>query len=147
MDVVRDAPIVVSSEAEVAVSPEEAWDAIADFGSWPDWNPDVGFVEIEGPVEPGTQFRWKAGPTITSTLTEVDRPHRLAWTGRTFGVKAAHVWSFERRGDTTLARTEESWEGILPRLLKGPMRKTLQRSLDQGLSRLAAEAERRSASP
>jgi hypothetical protein len=145
VEVEHAAPVVASSEAEIAASPEAAWEVITDFASWPEWNPDVRFVEIDGSAEPGTQFRWKAGPTITSTLEEVDRPHRLAWTGKTFGVKAVHVWSFERRGDKTLARTAESWTGFLPRLIPGPMRKTLQKSLDEGLPRLAAEAERRAA--
>ena len=36
---------------------------------WPSWNPDVKSVTMEGPVQPGTVFRWKAGPSsLTSTL-------------------------------------------------------------------------------
>ena len=147
MELEQDAPVVASSEADIAAPAEATWDAITDFASWPEWNPDVRFVEIDGPVEPGTQFRWKAVPTIASRLEEVEAPRRLAWTGKTFGVRAVHVWSFEPRGDSTLARTEESWSGFLPRLLRGQLRRTLQKSLDEGLTRLAAEAERRAARP
>jgi hypothetical protein len=145
VEVDHDAPAVATSEAAISAAPERVWDVIADFASWPEWDPNVRFVEIDGPVEPGTEFRWKAGVTITSRLEEVERPRHLAWTGRTFGVKAAHVWFFERRGDNTLARTEESWTGFLPRLIRGPMRRTLQRSLDESLANLAAEVGRRSA--
>ena len=79
MEVDHSAPLVVSSEVEIAASPEALWDVIADFESWPEWSPHVRSLEIDGPVEPGTRFRWKVGPTITSTLREVERPERIAW--------------------------------------------------------------------
>jgi uncharacterized protein YndB with AHSA1/START domain len=147
VDVDHQAPLVVSSEAEITAPPEALWDVIADLESWPEWSPHVRSLEVEGPVRPGTQFRWKAGPTITSTLREVERPGRIAWVGKTFGVTAVHVWSFERRGGGTLARTSESWDGLLPRVLRGPLRRSLQKTLDESLSLLATEAERRGAAP
>ena len=147
MDVDRQAPLVVSSEAEIGASPEALWDVIADLESWPEWSPHVRSLEVDGPLEPGTQFRWKAGPTITSTLREVERPERIGWVGTTFGVKAVHIWSFERRGGTTLARTSESWDGLLARLLRGWFRRSLQKTLDESLSLLAAEAARRAETP
>ena len=145
MDVDHQAPLVVSSEAEITAPPEALWDVIADLGSWPEWSPHVRSIEVEGPVEPGTQFRWKAGPTITSTLREVERPGRIGWVGKTFGVTAVHIWSFERRGGSTLARTSESWDGLLPRLLRERFRRSLQNTLDESLSLLAVEVERRAA--
>ena len=147
MDVDREAPLVVSSEAEIAAPPEALWDVLTDFESWPDWSPHVKSLEIDGPVEPGTNFRWKVGPTIKSTIRQADRPDQVAWVGKTFGVMAIHVWSFERRGDATLARTSESWSGWLARVIPGPLRKSLQKTLDESLSLLAAEAERRARAP
>jgi hypothetical protein len=53
---------------------------------WPSWNPDIKSVELQGPVQPGTVFRWKAGPSsLTSTLQVVDPPREIAWTGTTIG--------------------------------------------------------------
>jgi hypothetical protein len=40
-------------------------------------------------------------------------------------------------------RTEESWQGILVRILRGRMQKNLEGVLEDGLKRLGAEAERR----
>ena len=67
----------------------------------------------------------------------------MAWTGSTLGIKAIHVWRLESIGEKTRVITEESWEGLLPHILTGPMRKMLQRSIDSGLMYLKAEVERR----
>jgi uncharacterized protein YndB with AHSA1/START domain len=146
MEVDQSAPAVASSEIEIAAPSEVVWDVVADFDSWPEWNPEVKSMSIDGPVAEGTRFSWSAGPgTITSTLQRVERPNLIAWTGKTLGIDAVHVWRFEPRDGGTLVRTEESWAGLLPRLLRGRMQKALQESLDDGLPRLKAEAERRSA--
>jgi hypothetical protein len=60
-------------------------------------------------------------------------------------IAAPPVWRFEPRDGGTPARTEESFEGLLPRLLRGRMQRMLQQSLDSGLAYLRAEAERRAA--
>jgi hypothetical protein len=91
-------------------------------------------------------FRWKAGPsTLTSTLQIVDPPGEIAWTGTTMGIKAVHVFRFQAAGGGTLARSEESWEGLLASLLKSYSRKTLNKEIRGVLAHLKAEAERRAA--
>jgi hypothetical protein len=92
------------------------------------------------------QFRWKAGPgTITSTLESVEPPKVIAWTGKTVGIKAIHVYQLEPRGETTIVKSDESWDGLIVRLFRGPMTKTLQKSTESGLRYLKTEAERRAA--
>ena len=54
--------------------------------------------------------------------------------------------STQPEGDGTRARSEESWDGLLPRLLKGYSRKTLDRGIRNILGHLKTEAERRSPS-
>jgi hypothetical protein len=101
---------------------------------------------IEGPIAPATTFRWKAGPgTIRSTIHSVDEPRRIDWSGTTIGIKAIHVHELEEREGRTIVRTAESWDGFAVRLLRGSMTKTLQKSIDSGLTHLKAEAERRAA--
>ena len=69
----------------------------------------------------------------------------VAWTGTTLGIKATHVYRLEPRGEATLVHTEESYEGVLARLLRGSLQKTLEKGLSDGLRYLKAETERRSA--
>lgn len=138
------APVVGAGEIVISAVPETIWDVLATIERWPEWNPDVKWVSIEGAVAEGTQFRWKSGPgTLTSTLQQVDRPRLIAWTGRTFGIDAVHVWRLDPRDGTTVVRTEESFDGLVARLFRRPLRKTLAGALDRGLRHLKAEAERR----
>lgn len=59
------------------------------------------------------------------------------------GISALHVWRMEAQGRSTRAYTEESWDGVLPRLLRSSLRKTVSKALDDGLGALKHEAERR----
>lgn len=141
----RQADVFATSEGMIGASVEVVWDLLADIESWPQWNPDIKTATLEGPLANGTVFRWKAGPgTITSRLRSVERPIRISWEGRTLGIDAEHTWELDNSGSGTIARTEESWRGLLPRLLRGPARRMLQRSLDASLEYLRVEAERRS---
>jgi hypothetical protein len=77
--------------------------------------PDVKSVRVEGPIQPGMVFRWKAGPSsLTSTLQVVNPPSEIAWTGTTMGIKAVHVFRFQASDGGTLARSEESGRGCWP---------------------------------
>jgi uncharacterized protein YndB with AHSA1/START domain len=137
------APAVARGEIEVAAAPEIVWHVLTDIANWPSWIPDVESATLDGPLAPGTQFRWKAGPwRITSTLQSVEPPQRIEWTGTTFGIKAIHVYELEQRDGTTTVRSAESWDGLLVRLLRGSMTKSVQKAIDSGLRHLEIEAER-----
>ena len=144
----RQAPVFAASETEIGADPDAVWDVLADFERWPSWNPDVKAIAVSGDVVPGTEFKWKAGrASITSTIERVERPRLLAWTGRTFGTSATHVYRLEASDGGTLVHTEESFEGWLPRLLRGQMKKTLERSLATGLRQLKNCVERGAGRP
>jgi hypothetical protein len=118
------------------------------FERWPSWNRAVKSMTMQGNVAPGSVFRWKAGPgTITSTIQRVERPHLIAWTGKTLGINAIHFWYLEPRGGKTFVRTEESYEGLVARVFRGPIQKTLDRALADGLADLKTEVERRGPGP
>jgi len=61
------------------------------------------------------------------------------------GIKAVHVFRFQANDGGTLARSEESWQGMLASLLKGYSRKTLDKGIRSVLAHLKTEAERRAA--
>jgi uncharacterized protein YndB with AHSA1/START domain len=144
VEVNRNAPVVAADEIEIAASPQTVWDVLTDLESWPRWNPDVKSMSMEGGLAKGSVFRWRAGPgTITSTIQDVRPPTLIAWTGTTFGIKAKHVYRIEPRGEATLVHTEESYEGLVARLLRGSLQKTLEKGLSDGLRYLKAETERR----
>jgi uncharacterized protein YndB with AHSA1/START domain len=146
MEINRNAPATADGELGINADPQTVFSVISAIDQWPSWNPDVKSVTVQGPAQPGTVFRWKAGPSsLTSTLQVVDPPHEIAWTGTTIGIKAVHVFRFQPGEGGTLARSEESWEGLLASLLKGYSRKTLDKGIRSVLSHPKAEAERRAA--
>ncbi len=144
VEINRSAPATASGELDIAASPEVVWDVVSDIEAWPSWNPDVRTARLEGPLAVGSVFRWKAGgASLTSTLRVVDPPRELSWSGRTMGIRAIHVFRFEPNDGGTFARSEESWEGLVPTLLRGYSRRTLDRGIRGVLRLLKEEAERR----
>ena len=143
MDINRGAPVVAESEIEIDADPQTVWDVVVDVERWPQWNNEVKSVVLKGGVQEGSVFRWKtsSGP-IVSTFREVAPPHVVAWTGRAMSIKAIHRWSLERTNGKTTVKTAESFDGALSRIFRRPLRKTLKKSLDQGLEALKAEVER-----
>jgi hypothetical protein len=132
---------------DIDAPPKVVWDVLTDFGRWPEWNPEVKSMSFDGPLAPGSEFRWKAGPgTIVSTLEELEPPRFVRWRGRTMSIKAIHEWRLDARDGGTRVETEESFAGTLARLLRGMLQKTLDKSLDEGLEHLKREAERRAQS-
>jgi len=137
------APVIGRSEIEINADPQKVWDVLSDIKNWPDWNPDIKSVSLEGDLVPGTEFHWKTGAgTITSTLQEVQAPEVLAWTGKVMTIKAIHVYKLSPKDGKTVVSTAESWEGLLARTLKGTMQKSLQKSLDTGLVYLKDAVEK-----
>ena len=146
MEINRNAPATAEGELRIDADPQTVFAVISAIDQWPSWNPDVKSASVEGPVQPGMVFRWRAGPSsLTSVLQVVDPPREIAWTGTTMGIKAVHVFQFRASDGGTMARSEESWEGLIASLLKGYSRKTLDKGIRSVLANLKTEAERRAA--
>jgi hypothetical protein len=144
MDIDEKAPAIARAETDIAAGAGIVFDLISRVEAWPSWKKDVRSVTLHGPVAPGSTFSWRAGPgTISSTFQEVDRPHRIAWTGSTFGIRAIDLFELEEHDGRTLVKEKESWDGLVVRLFRGRLRRTLQSSIEAGLRDLKAEAERR----
>jgi len=144
MDINRDAPATAEGEVRIAADTAIVWAVISDLEGWPTWNEDIKTVQLKGTLGAGSVFEWKSGAaSLTSTLGVVDPPNEIGWTGKTMGIRAVHIFRFESRDGETLARSEESWEGLIASLLKGYSRRTLERGIQSFLGALKQEAERR----
>jgi len=137
-------PVRASAEITIDAEPQAVWRVLTDLAQWPDWNPGVTRVNVDGPVAVGTTFRWKTGPaTIASTITTADAPSSIVWTGRTIGISAVHTWHFDEvQPGRTNVRSDETWVGMLPRLVPGRARRMLQNALTQGVEALKERVER-----
>ena len=138
------APVKGTAEIDIAAPPQAVWDVLTRFDNWPNWNSDVKSMAFEGPLAPGSTFRWKAGPgTILSTLDGVEPPRYISWHGKTLTIDAYHEWWLEPRDGGTHVRTEETFSGLLAKILRGQLQKTLDKSFQAGVECLKRESERR----
>jgi uncharacterized protein YndB with AHSA1/START domain len=144
MDINADAPVISRHEITIAAPIQTIWDIQTDVNGWPSWQPDVDGATAEGPLAPGSVFRWQtAGLDITSTVEEVDAPHRIVWGGPAQGIVAVHVWTFEERDAHVLVRTAESWQGEPIAAQPEAMQAALDGSLRAWLENLKRTAEGR----
>lgn len=142
MNIHNEAPVKHSDSVVVNASVEKIWRIMSDIEKWPDWNPEITWTKLNGKLEPGTTFVWKAGPgTITSTLEEVSAPRLIAWSGKLFGIRAIHIWRIGSKEGLTTVTTEESWDGLIPKLLKRSSEKALVKAIEKGLAQLKIAAE------
>ena len=143
-----DSPVVSAHEVVIDAPINRVWDVLTAIDRWPAWNPDVKSVSIDSAIAEGSTFRWKAGPgTISSHVEHLDPPRLVAWSGRTLGIRAFHVWRLEGQDGRTFVRTEESYDGLVARVLRRPLQKTLDTALADGARYLKAEAEKVAPSP
>lgn len=141
------APVTGRAETHIDAAPEAVWEVLTRLENWPSWNSDVKWMRFDGPLAPGTEFRWKAGPgTIVSRLDRVEPPRYISWHGRTLTIDAYHEWWLEPRDGGTFVRTEEAFFGTLARVLRRPLQKMLDKSFADALERLKSEAERQAGS-
>ncbi len=134
----NNAPVKADAEGFIDAPITVVWDALTNLANWPKWNKDVASITVDGPITPGTKFRRKAGGfSITSQLGEVVRPTKVAWRGRSLRRSTNGLW---RR---VLSHTEESFDGLFPRLLLGVMRRSHAKTLAKHIQMLTAESLRR----
>jgi hypothetical protein len=122
---------------------EAVWSTLVDIRNWPKWNSDITEATLNGPLQPGSVFKWKGkGMSITSRLEIVSHLQAIGWTGKTVGISARHAYSLQESGQQTLVISEESWDGLLVWFAKGYLRKKLKDTLDNGLSSLKRAVEK-----
>ena len=136
-------PVVAWAEVEIKADIDAVWEILSSIDHWPEWNADIKSAKIYGVLSPGSIFVWETGHmAITSTISQVQRPYLLAWTGKSLGIAATHTWHMESKSGGVLVRAEESWEGAFPLLLGWLAKKLLRGSIESWLGKLKAAAEK-----
>lgn len=142
MEINQAAPVFARKEVIIDAPVFKVWQTQANIEEWPQWQPNILSVKLNGGLQPGSTFRWKAqGMTIRSRLHTVEPETRIGWTGNSLGMYAIHNWMFEKHGDKTRVITEESLSGWLTRLMKLFDPHFLEKSMEAALQRLKARAE------
>ena len=103
---------VATVRAEFAASPEEIFEAVADFRSHPEWRPSVERVEAL-PDRDGRPawVELGAGGSLPMELTESQPPTRLVTTIISEGLPFGGRWIFETQATATGSRVTITEEG------------------------------------
>ncbi|KUG20617.1 MAG: SRPBCC domain-containing protein [Methanomicrobiaceae archaeon] len=76
----------IRSEIEIPAPPEEVWEILTDFPSYPAWNPFIrsirGELRVGSRLEVFIQPPGRRGMMIRPTVLEVEANRALRWTGR-----------------------------------------------------------------
>lgn len=109
----------------------KVYSLIANISDWPKWFEGVTEVNINGNVEEGKTFIWKAnGYNIKSKIHTVRSNSEIGWTGKMWWINAVHNWYFENcSGGVTKVIIKESFEGIGSILLKNTLKKDMRKDL------------------
>ncbi|MEU6431261.1 MFS transporter [Microbispora sp. NPDC046973] len=136
------APVIVRLSTTIDAPLDRVWALHTGIDAWPSWNTDIEQAALNGPVEPGSSFRWRThGLEVTSTVYEVVPGERIVWGGPAGGIDGIHVWSFTADGDSVTVRTEESWSGAPVDAAAEQLGQALHESLESWLAALKGRAE------
>ena len=142
MGIDKNAPLIAKKEIIIAAPLDRVWAIQSSIEAWPTWQKDITTATLNGPLQKGTTFQWKAmGMHITSQLIIVEKNAAIGWTGVSMGMQAVHIWKFKKQKDKTVVQTEESLSGWFARLLKFFNKNFLETSLTKSLETLKAHAE------
>lgn len=105
-----------SHETEIDLAPETLYRAISDVSTWPDWDPELEWVRIDGAARAGAEFalRPKGGPNVAMIVTEAESPSRFTDVARMplARMRTSHVYS-DIGGGRTRIRIEIETTGPL----------------------------------
>jgi len=113
----------VVNSLNMDVSPKAAWNCLIDATDWPNWYTNAENVRIihkeKTVLDLGTKFRWKTfGMTITCLIEEFQPFERLAWSSESLGMSVYHAWLFETHSNGCRVTTEETQNGLIPKIAK-----------------------------
>ncbi|MEX1255166.1 MAG: SRPBCC domain-containing protein [Dehalococcoidia bacterium] len=141
------------SEIEISAPPERVWVLLADFGSFPEWNPFIR--EAEGQLEEGARLRvflqpsGGRGMTFRPTVLTAEPQRELRWLGH-LGLPGVfdgeHIFTIEPLdGDRVRFIQREVFTGLLVPLFARSLDRDTLRGFQEMNQALKERAERREA--
>jgi hypothetical protein len=135
------------TEIEIAAPPERVWAVLADFDSYPEWNPFIR--RISGQATVGSQLQVRLEPpdgraiTMKPSVLKAQPNQEFAWLGRLMlpGIfDGEHHFELQPRNGGTLFVQREAFKGILVPLVGRVLEKT-RRGFEQMNAALKQRAE------
>lgn len=140
---------VFESSFIVKVSPEIAFDYLADRSNEPEWNPGCTFVEplTDGVIGVGSRWRaqWKGGPVVDGEVIEYDRPRRVTSGNRgALEIRSTWILTSVENGTHVVNRFDVTPHGLM-KLMFPLFARRFRKESAVNLLRITALLESRSA--
>lgn len=130
-------------------APSRVWAIWSDPARWPEWNPDVAEMTLEGPFQAGTHatMRTRAGRTHRMEITEVAAPSRFVLETRAApGMRMRFRCSVEPDGSGARIAQAVEMSGAMGTLVAGRAAPKIAAGFEPILAALAERAEKESGS-
>jgi len=132
----------VHHAVEIAAAAENAWSVFGRTEDWPRWFPTLQRLErsATGALTVGESLvlhlaLFGRSAAVTIRVAEV-APHRVRWTGGSFGVTGDHAFWVERIDDTRCRFvSDETFSGLPVRFIPKRVFGLLERETEAGLQR------------
>ncbi|MGD1947261.1 MAG: SRPBCC family protein [Croceivirga sp.] len=126
----KNCPVHARNEIAINAPVKDVWNWLIHVNTWPDWYPNSSNIKIlnqrNGMLAADTQFKWRTFNTnITSTMKKYQPYEQLAWEAKGFGIHAYHGWLIVPKENSVQVITEETQNGLLPKLFGGFIQKGL----------------------
>ena len=117
---------VITTEIEIAASPEQVWDVLSDVESWGDWSPII--KEVSGRPEEGSKLQVtmsgkdesKSGPKYAPTILKFSRPKKIHWRAHmmaSFLFTNDKILELEEVDNGTKLIHKETFKGLMAKMM------------------------------
>lgn len=139
------------TDIEIDATPRQVWEILADFASYPEWNPFIrivrGVPRVGERLEVGIQPTGARGMTFRPRVLVAEAGRELCWRGRLLlpGIfDGVHRFVIEPLADTkVLFRQSEAFSGLLVPLFRANLERDTRRGFEEMNRALKARAEAR----
>lgn len=138
------APIVCKKKILIDANTSTVWNILTDINKWPQWQNEISSSQLNGDLLPDNTFVWKsAGMKIQSKLHTVEQNSKFGWSGKTMGIYAIHNWEISEKEGKSVVEVEESMEGLLAKIFKKSMNKTLKNGMQKWYAKMVRQFKNR----
>jgi len=131
MEVDTKAKAYAIDSIEINAPAEKVYSLIANIKNWPNWFEGVTEVNVNGNIQEGTDFTWKAkGYKIKSKIHTIKTNTAIGWTGKMWWIDAVHNWRFksDRNGKTKVI-VQENFAGFCSSFMRNSLKNDMRNDL------------------
>lgn len=140
----QNAPCKTRDSVFINAHVDSVWKTLVEFEKW---NQNFDFIlsaQLKDSLAVGRKLDWQTTKLkLNSIFLKVEPNKQLLWKGEKYGVLVYHNWLFiALSANQTLLISEESQQGVVPRIFKKKFQKSLKEGSIKWLNQIKLKAEK-----